>query len=130
MQKQLFCFQIIRRITSDEDKLNCSMNTYYIANSTDKEEKLLIPLDEANNRKTRASAPSDAVWIKSDQKVIQRNFNVSEFMEIVQAERKATLKEACRRLRDKSICPSKIKLMSKSLLYSKNYKVCFLLTII
>ena len=130
MQKQLFCFQIIRRITSDEDKLNCSMNTYYIANSTDKEEKLLIPLDEANNRKTKASAPSDAVWIKSDQKVIQRNFNVSEFMEIVQAEKKATLKEACRRLRDKSICPSKIKLMSKSLLYSKNYKVCFLLTII
>ena len=99
------------------------MNISYIASSTDKEEKLLIPLVEANNLITKTSAPSDAVWIKSDQKVNQSNFNISEFIEIIQSERKATLKEACRKLRNKSNCPMKKKFVNDMLYYSSNFKV-------
>ena len=103
------------------------MNTYY--NSTNTKEKLSISLVDTNKFITKASDSLDAVSIESDKKVNRNKFNESELIETVQAERKATLKEACRRLRDRRVCPSKIKHKSDNLLYSRNYKVCFLLYI-
>ena len=44
-------------------------------------------------------------------------------MENIQAERRATLEEACRRSRDKKICPSNQKIINNRLFYSKNYQV-------
>ena len=94
------------------------MNAYYVSKSSDPKQTLAIPL-------VSVSDPPNVT-------IDQHKLDEFELIETVQAERKATLEEACKKLRYKSVCPVEKKHIHNWLYYSKNYKVrsqpkcCFL----